>query len=100
MQNAGVEKDLCDGEDGHCSKGVCVVILHESKADGIDQINGEVPHEAHNNHIRQGYPKRPEEIRLSASNRKEVLLPEQENCKEALQEDLIRDIEEFFVISR
>ena len=100
MQNAWVKDDLRYCKDSHCSESIGVTVLHELKTNGVDQIYGKVSHEAHDSHIREGDPKRPEEIRLAASDSQEVLLPEQENSKETLQEYLIRDIKEFSIISR
>lgn len=56
MQNARVKNDLGYGEDSHRSKSIGVVVLHEWKANGIDQIDGKIPHEAHDSHIRECYP--------------------------------------------
>lgn len=100
MQDAGIEEYLCYGEDGDCSKGVCIVIFHEAKADCIDHVYGKVPHEAHDCHIQECYPQRPEEVGLTTSDGKEILPPEQKDCEESLQEDLISDIEELSVISK
>jgi hypothetical protein len=74
------------------------VLLHEVEADGVDHVDGEVAHEAHDRDVGERQPQRAVHVRLPAAHCQEVLLPEQEHCEEPLQEDLVRDVEQLAVL--